>query len=362
MNRSFSIYLDLVRFMAACVVYAAHSIRTEIVDPPLYLAGQAHSAVVVFFVLSGFVIAYVADTKERDWLAYTASRASRVLSVAVPALLLTLVLDSVGRKLYPGLYQYPWDQFALRLGAALLMLNEVWFIAITPFSNVPYWSIAYEWWYYVAFGLATFVPGRRGWGLAALVLLLLGPKLILLAPIWASGVLVYRWQAPRRLSLAVSWLLAVGSLLAIVLMHMLNVFNACTLWFQGMVIPWLYRELAFSKFFIGDYLLCVLVVCNFIGMRNVAHQLDSALRCIERPVRWVAGFTFTLYLLHQPVVFFWAAVLRPWMGRWSSWLLVTALTAASIVLISALTEQRRHHLKSWLERTLAHLTGGRVAA
>ncbi len=40
------------------------------------------------------------------------------------------------------------------------MLNEVWFISITSFSNVPYWSICYEMWYYVGFALIVFLPGR----------------------------------------------------------------------------------------------------------------------------------------------------------------------------------------------------------
>lgn len=53
MNKSFSIYLDLVRFTAACLVYLWHSNkRLLMVDVPP-AASFGHSAVVVFFVLSG---------------------------------------------------------------------------------------------------------------------------------------------------------------------------------------------------------------------------------------------------------------------------------------------------------------------
>ena len=98
---------------------------------------------IVFFVLSGYVIAYVTATKERDWVSYSASRLSRVYSVAVPAIVLTLLLDALGRQLYPEAYAYPFDRFALRIIGSLLMANETWFVSIISFSNVPYWSICY---------------------------------------------------------------------------------------------------------------------------------------------------------------------------------------------------------------------------
>ena len=77
MNKAFSIYLDLVRFLAACLVYVSHTnlrlLSTEIVP----ISSYGRSAVTVFFVLSGFVIAYITDTKETKWTVYAASRLSR---------------------------------------------------------------------------------------------------------------------------------------------------------------------------------------------------------------------------------------------------------------------------------------------
>ena len=80
MNRSFSVYLDLVRFSAACLVYLWHSNMRLLVHDILPASSYGHSAVIVFFVLSGFVIAYVTDTKENNWVDYSASRLSRVSS------------------------------------------------------------------------------------------------------------------------------------------------------------------------------------------------------------------------------------------------------------------------------------------
>ena len=41
MQRGFSIYLDLVRFAAACLVYLTHSTVSPIVKVPLPLTGTA---------------------------------------------------------------------------------------------------------------------------------------------------------------------------------------------------------------------------------------------------------------------------------------------------------------------------------
>ena len=138
MNKGFSVYLDLVRFIAACLVYIYHSNQRLLVEEILPASNFGHSSVIVFFVLSGFVITYVTDTKENTWTSYWASRLSRVYSVAMPAIVLTLVLDTFGRNLFPALYaSYPYDQSLARLRGSFLFANEVWFISITSFPIFP---------------------------------------------------------------------------------------------------------------------------------------------------------------------------------------------------------------------------------
>ena len=101
MRKEFSLYLDLVRFLAAVTVVIYHSNYRELIPASLPIRNAGHSAVIVFFVLSGFVVAYVVDTKERTALEYWSSRLSRIYSVAVPAVILTLILDNIGEQLVP---------------------------------------------------------------------------------------------------------------------------------------------------------------------------------------------------------------------------------------------------------------------
>ena len=356
MNRPFSCYLDLVRFSAACLVYLWHSNMRLLVNDVLPLSGYGHPSVIVFFVLSGFVIAYVTDTREKNWVDYSASRLSRLGSVVVPTLLLTPLLDLAGRALYPAMYDgYPWDRFGLRIAGCALMLNEAWFVSITFFSNVPYWSIAFEFWYYVLFALVMFLPRPwRAWAVLG-ACLFVGPKIVLLAPIWWAGVLLYRWRWLRSWSLPASWGVAATSTVAIVVALNAGLYDwGAALGQRALGEHWS-LQMTFARFAVADYLLGLLVFLQFAAMRNVAPQLAPLLLRIERPVRWLAGYTFTLYLLHQPLFMFWTAVVRGNPHGSGFWWMVTGLTAVSVVVIGSFTEHRREWLRHTLRRGLVRV-------
>ncbi|WP_284615904.1 acyltransferase family protein [Aquabacterium humicola] len=356
MSRSFSTYLDLVRFIAAFLVYLYHSNMRLLVEDILPASNYGHSAVTVFFVLSGLVIAYATDTKEKTWPDYTSSRLSRVYSVVLPAILLTPLLDAVGRALYPALYGYPWDRFALRIAGCTLMLNEVWTVSITYFSNVPYWSIAFEFWYYVLFGLSMFLP--RPMRLPAVLVcgLLIGPKLLLLLPVWWSGVVLYRWRWLQQRSLGFAWCLVLVSTVGIVGMHWLDLYAAWPGALEDTIGTKWFTNLTFARFFLADYLLGFLVFCNFAGMRIVAPTLEPLLKPLDKPVKAVAGYTFTLYLLHQPLFLFWTAVVRGDPKGHGFWMLVTVLTGLSVWAIGHVTEQKRQPLRRWLKARFQRLS------
>ena len=360
MSKTFSIYLDLVRFIAACLVYVYHSNQRLLVSDVLPASNFGHSSVIVFFVLSGFVIAYITSTKENRLSSYAASRISRVYSVVLPTVVLTIALDAIGRQLYPALYSYPFDKFAIRSIASMLLLNEVWFVSITSFSNVPFWSICYELWYYVAFGVFAFFPRKLALALIVLVALILGPKIVLLAPIWVAGVILYRWESLNRIPESWAWTLVLASLAGIIAFHQIDLTGLVADQFKLLVgLKW-HTEFTFSKFFLSDYLLTLLVFANFVGMRRISFRFGAALLLVERPVRFLAGYTFTLYLLHQPLFLFWAAVIRGDPTGYAYWLLTTTMVALSVGLVGYFTESKRHLLKRWLERQFEKFQSGPI--
>lgn len=350
MSKSFSIYLDLLRFIAACLVYQSHANQRLLVSTVPPASSFGHSSVIVFFVLSGYVISWISASREKNLASYAASRLSRIYSVAVPAIILSILLDAAGRQLYPELYTYPFSKFFTRSASSLLMLNEVWFLSIISFSNIPFWSICYESWYYLAFGLLTFLRRRHAVFFVAALAMLLGPKILLLAPVWAAGVVLYRWKALQALSEFQAWLLVLASVCGIIAFHQADMTNLLAYHLRSMIGYKPYIDLAYSKFFLSDYMLASLVFCNFAGMRRVCARLEPALLLIERPVRFLASYTFTLYLLHQPLLLFWGAVIHGNPGAYGYWGMITTMVALSVLLLGHVTENRRHLLKHWLEQ------------
>ena len=110
-----------------------------------------HDAVIIFFVLSGLVICATATRPGETWITYLTARASRIYSVAIPAVVLSFGLQAIAAFLEPGHSQpEPSADVFLPLSALLFILQS-WHPQALPW-NGPYWSLCYEVWYYIIFG------------------------------------------------------------------------------------------------------------------------------------------------------------------------------------------------------------------
>ena len=358
MNRAFSIYLDLVRVLAALAVIVYHSNFRLLTTEKLPFSNHGHAAVIVFFVLSGFVIAYITSERENTPVSYWSSRLSRFYSLALPVVLLTPLLDLAGEALAPQFYTGGTTTYGLawlRMLTSLTFLNEVWLVSIMSFSNVPYWSLCYEFWYYVLFAIVTFTAGRTRMLLAGAVMLLLGPKILLLAPVWVAGVVLFRWRWLRALKPLPGALLFAASWPAYWLFHQYGLTEVGSDWLLGLVGPHLHQQMAFSKFFMTDYLLALIVVANFAGLRALADVAARPLRAIEPVIRPLAAYTFSAYILHQPLMQFYAALIDGDPGRPWFYAATMLATFATIALLGSVTEQQRHHWRHAIRKPLARL-------
>lgn len=355
MKKEFSIYLDLMRFVAALLVVVYHSNVRLIIAEKLPFSSHGHAAVIVFFVLSGYVISHMAATREAAPIDYWASRLSRFYSLTIPAVLLCPLLDSWGEELAPQFYgeRTTHDLAWLRILTSLAYLNEIWTVSIMSFSNVPYWSLCYEMWYYVLFAIAVFMRGKARLGLGCAVAAMLGPKIMLLAPVWLLGVALQRHPALARLPQWLGWTLFLTSWPLYALFHYLGMTEYGSSLLLNLIGEKWHHQMAFSKFFITDYLLALIIAANFIGFRAVAHRFAAVLRPCEKPVRWLAGYTFSLYILHQPLLQFYAAVFDGDPHGRLFYAQVMLATLLTIVVIGHFTEHKRHHLRRWIRQLLA---------
>src|SRR5690606_31622744 len=111
MTRFFSLYLDALRFLAAMVVFVSHFAYPRFTDGDYMIIRDLNlgsDAVVFFFVLSGLVISYTVEVKDKTLKQYAFSRATRLYSVVIPVLLLTVLMDGIGSRIAPAVYDGWW--------------------------------------------------------------------------------------------------------------------------------------------------------------------------------------------------------------------------------------------------------------
>lgn len=294
--------ISLLRGLAALQVAAAH-LRAQVFpglstlqEPSLwyvglsFFSGFAHQAVVVFFVLSGWLVGgSLLDRigKPHALRDYTIDRLTRLWIVLLPAFVLMLLLGLGTGELDPNAPRLadlsPWS-----LATLLGNLAGVQTMAVPAFGgNFPLWSLAYETWYYALFPLLLLGmrPGNTQARLAAAAAAValafcLSSGIVLYFLVWLMGAAASRLRIDAgRLQRCAGWLLF-GAL-------------AAGLRLQGQDGDLDARSLGRDVLYSAVFLVCL---CS-AGRRDPA-----AMRPLVSIGAFLAGFSFTLYVLHVPLL------------------------------------------------------------
>jgi peptidoglycan/LPS O-acetylase OafA/YrhL len=329
-------HLNLIRGLAAVAVLLSHVrhrfflnyqdlVESDRLQQAFYVfTSFGHDFVMVFFVLSGFFISasVIRDCDRRRWSFkhYLTNRFVRLYVVLIPGLLLTVLWDFWGLDLFGGNAVYsgepqPWQNsyFAVadRLGLEAFLGNLFFLqtIYVPPFgSNEPLWSLSNEFWYYILFPclwIALFyrpVPRVQRLALLAASMVLMGAlglDIVLYFPIWLLGTLVSRLPLTPIIQ---RWSLATTATVT-------SLFGGCLLMTHWKV----FRERFGESVVAVDYF-------NAIGFAVVLYvvlhcQQGSANGKYATFAKSIAGFSFTLYVVHLPLLVFAHGLLvpdRPW--------------------------------------------------
>ena len=334
--------------MAAITVFAFH---LETIVPGLISPiGHGHDAVIIFFVLSGYIISYATATREFTSESYLSNRLARLYSVAIPALLLTVVCDHIGIEADSATYSsYPHDYPAIRLFSAAFFSSEFWFLSIQPLSNIPYWSLCYEFWYYLMFAAYLFLAGARRTLTITIIGLIIGPKILLLLPVWLLGVALYRWSSKRNPGPVLGGLLFTASFAGFFLLNKYNAYAYSERIMRDIFSAHTLQLLEFSKSFPIDYVIGLLVAVNILGFKALSVIFSFGKR-LSWFVSYVASFTLSIYLYHYPLLIFFVALLKPKPEDSFTQLLVVGLTFSVIFLLGIFTEHKKKSVRSLLLR------------
>src|SRR5579875_3926660 len=362
-----SVLLDLLRALAALLVCLEHWRNLFYVDYgqiashrilfalPYVVCGAGHQAVVIFFVLSGYLISgsifRMMRHGEWSWRLYLTHRLVRLWIVLVPALLLGAALDFAGLHFHlaPALYagqtgthmmnRVPETFRASSFFGNLFFLQGI--LTTTFGSNTPLWSLANEFWYYILFPCA-FLAFRKKTSRLSRVLnavtfflfaWFVGRTILLLFPLWLLGTVLAVIPVPN-----------VGSK-----MRIAAALLYCPILF-------FLAKTSVVKGVISDYILGA-ATFGFLWLLLAARDVAPARKWVST-VRGSARFSYTLYLVHVPMLVLLVALVgadvrwQPDIRHLLYGLPLLFLTIGYAYLVASMTEFRTDSVRTWVETRL----------
>jgi peptidoglycan/LPS O-acetylase OafA/YrhL len=369
-----SVSLDLLRGTAALLVLMGHLRAlffvdfSDAVNPTLlskafyFLTGLGHQGVVVFFVLSGLLIGMsvlqAIESGRWRWSKYWINRCSRLYIVLVPALLLGLFWDilgisTLGDSIYAG---HPSNSHILSFNvgdrlnigtflANLFFLQEI--LAPSFGSNGPLWSLSYEFWYYALFPLIVIAASshlnflkRVMYGaIALLCMFFVGPDITAYFLIWLMGVVV----------------ILLPSLTKVISQRAVRLVRILTLTGFGTTLLLNKQISNYLPYFSVDLItaLAFALLCYSLLLQASANA-ETVSKPLQTFARHFSGFSFSLYLVHMPLlVFLQAWIIGPAGAKWqvaplnlTYYLLLMVIALLYAYAVSWLTERHTEHLRT----------------
>ena len=272
---------------------------------------------------------------------YAIKRASRIYSVAVPAVVLTLLIDLAMAywRLSPGGYGYQLHRPWLYAAIGLTFAGTFWSLSEPLFSNVPYWSLDYEVWYYVLFAVLIFARGIPRWVGILGVLALIGPKMWLLFPIWLGGVAVCRLHQSCRLPQNWARLSALAVISFFIVLKVLQWEDPINGLGQSLIAGLVPFPIGFSQWYLGDYVVGILTMTLVFGLGSAELTVPNWLLPL---VTGLANLSFGLYLMHFPFLLFFGSLLAE-----HGWIAII-LSFACTMTFAAIVEPQKNRLRRLL--------------
>ena len=317
-NAAQSLLISALRGLAALQVAAAH-LRAEMYpglrtleDPSLaymglaFITGFAHQAVVVFFLISGWLVGGSLMNrfgKPQALAHYAIDRITRLWTVLLPTLLLSLGIGLAIGSAAPGPIDVNLanDFSAAAFAGNLLGLQTV---TVPEFGgNYPLWSLAHETWYYIQFPLLLLVIAgggvlRRAAAAAALILLLatLRDMISLYFAVWLLGAAFSRIRIDC--GKAFQALLLVLTLALFVYYRMRG--N------NDDLVP---------ASFVQDLVCSIPFLLLLASFQRPLDKAASAYVRVNRVAVFFSEFSFSLYVVHVPVIYLMRHLGQQYLGR-----------------------------------------------
>lgn len=358
-------WLDWCRFLAAFVVVLVHSRafafssygelipeQQNLFSAGFYIVTRIGTqGVLVFFVLSGFLVGGKAIERFRDETfrlgEYTVDRLSRIGVPFVPVLIFTVIIAHITRMETANLGLFFGNLFFLQG------------ISVEPYpSNEPLWSLSYEVWFYILAG-ACCVTRQKNSGFLRRMLIIVAALCVftILKPVylicWLLGALAWIIK-PQKFGWGG---LVTGLALAAYGMIGIQMYSDAQTASINQAIS------RYTSFFVSSDT-AQLIFCS--GFALIIQQLiliqpkGDLLRRIEAYGTRLAAFSYTLYLIHNPILH----ILR-WVGlsrekQFNTQSIIHFCGSILLCMFAAmlfyyLFEKRTQQVRRWLKKRFVNL-------
>ena len=369
LNGEASWHLNAMRGVAAVMVLMNHFRNTFFVTYQdvenqniftllLYsFTGLGHEAVMVFFVLSGFLISnsILKVLNNWSWKHYLINRLTRLSVVLIPALILGLIIDLTG--LYFFDYSFFPHNMDERINVEVFLGNLLYlqgFQVSVLGTNDPLWSLSYEFWYYLLFPaiLLTITKTKGLWTRFSYLIFtficffIVGKEVSFYFLVWLMGFVVLIFPAIKIESKVLIASTKIGSVLLFIITLGVSRLNLISL----PLIEDILVAISFS-----------LLVYLTLHLQNVFNATSNLKEWYRNSAEWLSGFSYTLYLIHFPILIFLFALFskfgmekaQPSVLSILSGIILCISISIVAYLFSLVTENKTKHIKELIYALIA---------
>jgi peptidoglycan/LPS O-acetylase OafA/YrhL len=363
--------LDGLRGVAAIVVLVHHSLLLvprfaspyyfdERVDnafvwamtyTPLHLIWMGTEAVFVFFVLSGVVLALqVTRSRSFSWRSYFPSRLVRLYLPVFGAVLLAVVLLTLVPRSNENQSLSIWALYRAREYTRPEVIQDLLLVNGTSGVVSPLWSLRWEVIFSLALPMYTWLAARRRGaivlrGSVLLLGILAGAHLeidaLIFLPIFGLGVLIaMRWDEFTNLGERINasanrrfyWSATTA----------FSVFLLSGYWLlRGAGVTEQFARLAWPMVALGAVLVVLVACSNELAVRILT----------TRAVQWTGKISFSLYLVHEPILLT-ARHATPELSEWVSIAVGVPASLVAAVIFWHTIERPSHALAKYVQSRL----------
>lgn len=303
--------LEALRGAASLYVFFHHTLFSfGIIEKNSFLGilfSFGQEAVMIFFLLSGFVIALSISRRHYSFKEYFKHRFLRIYTIVLIAWLISFISLISSNKIWTLNIQ----DFLINL----IMLQDISFLkpgvfAEPLFGNSPLWSLSYEWWFYMFFFIHFYLFNKyfstnyKVFNISALLFSLLGlvtyalhynqvSLIVMYYYIWFSGAMVLLFLKENILSKQNIFMLFLSYVIIIISYYFLFMYDK-ELGRLGIhpVLELRHYSVAFMGLFVA--LIFYKYLNDFVKKQPLYLKIVNLFASI-------APISFGLYVLHYPV-------------------------------------------------------------